>query len=183
MAPAAESPARRGHGVGGAADKAVPRKQHRCCRALQRRAQLQPQRSSWPRSAAEYWEAAPVPPGEGQLEPCSSPVSHVRADPRSVQGEVSLGQDPTSLPSSRSEAPSASLPGLCSHPACAQPGLERSPRWPSRAPRGSGSTASWASSLRVTQGPELGGHLLLWGTGRRLASPSQLQLALEPGGQ
>lgn len=96
MAPAAESPARRGHGVGGAAGKAVPRKQHPCCRALRAllgRAQLQPQRSKKPRSVAEYWEAAQIPTGRAgalwQGRFCSE------------QGEVSLGWDPTSLPSSR----------------------------------------------------------------------------------
>lgn len=64
MAPAAESPARRGHGVGGAADKAVPRKQHPCCRAVRAllgQAQLQPQRSKKTGSVAEYWEAAQIP--------------------------------------------------------------------------------------------------------------------------
>lgn len=39
----------------------------------------------------------------------------------SQQGEVSLGWDPNSLPSSRSEGSSASLPGLCTAWLGAQP--------------------------------------------------------------
>lgn len=101
----------------------------------------------------------------GELEPCG------RADPNSEQGEVSLGWDPTSLPSSRSEGSFASLPGLCTDWAGAQPEV---------ALRGSGSTVATANSLRVTQGPELGGQLLQ-DTRTHLASPRQLQLALEPG--
>lgn len=68
MAPAAESPAQRGCGVGGAADKAVPRKQRWCCRAWwvpMGQAHLEPERSAQHRSTAEYWEAACICPGEG----------------------------------------------------------------------------------------------------------------------
>lgn len=160
MAPAAESPARRGHGVGGAAGKAVPRKQHPCCRALRAllgRAQLQPQRSKKPQSVAEYWEAAQIHTGRAgalwQGRFCSE------------QGEVSLGWDPTSLPSSRSEGSFASLPGL-----------ERSPRWPC-----GGQVARWPQPTPCESPKALSWEASSSGT--HLASPRQLQLALEPGRQ
>lgn len=142
---------------------------------------LELERSARHWSVLEYWEAASACPGEGVwgvlslqllgkvMPPCCPPAAPrvllccLAAWARSVS--LSVLQQPRAL----------SLPFLSSGRGLL-PMLEHSPvlGQAARLPRP-------FQSLEVTQAPGPGGQILLWDTGKHVASPSRLQLALEQG--